>query len=106
MKNWKNFMYMIFDRFFSILVVTAMMKVIFCFYIQLSNLTYTTEVYDNSLNAGFFFLTYATIITGLYAIIYDYKTDKLILFTCNKGKYAMFYITIFLVYIIVLGAIF
>jgi hypothetical protein len=46
------------------------------------------------------------IVTGLYTIIYDYKTDKLILFTCSKGKYAMLYITIFLGYIIVLGAIF
>ena len=106
MKNWKNFLYMIFDRFFSILIITAMMKVIFCFYIQLSSLTYTAEVYDNSLNAGFFFLTYALIVTGLYTIIYDYKTDKLILFTCTKGKYAIFYITIFLAYIIVLGAVF
>jgi len=34
-------MYMIFDRFFAILIITAMMKVIFCFYVQLSNLTYT-----------------------------------------------------------------
>lgn len=97
---------MIFDRFFSILIITSMMKVIFCFYIQLSNLNYTAEVYDNSLNAGFFFITYCTIITGLYSIIYDYKTDKLILFTCNKGKYAIFYITIFLAYIILLGALF
>ena len=99
-------MYMIFDRFFSIFIITSMMKVIFCFYVQLSNLTYTAEVYDNSLNAGVFFLTYATIVTGLYSIIYDYKTDKLILFTCNKGKYAIFYITIFLTFIIVLGSVF
>lgn len=106
MKNWKNFLYMVFDRFFSILIITSMMKVIFCFYIQLSNLTYTAEVYDNSLNAGFFFLTYVVIVTGLYTIIYDYKTDKLILFTCTKGKYAMFYITIFLGYIVVLGAVY
>ena len=106
MKNWRNFLYMVVDRFFSILIITSMMKVIFCFYIQLSNLTYTAEVYDNSLNAGFFFLTYVVIVTGLYTIIYDYKTDKFILFTCAKGKYAMFYITIFLSYIIVLGAVF
>lgn len=99
-------MYMIFDRFFTIFIVTAMMKVVFCFYIQLSNLTYTAEVYDNSLNAGFFFISYATVITGLYAIVYDYKTDKLVLFTCNKGKYAMFYISIFLAFIILLGAIY
>ncbi len=97
---------MIFDRFFSILVITAMSKVIFCFYLQLSNLAYTAQIYDNSLNAGFFFLTYATIVTGLYAIVYDYKTDKLIVFTCNKGKYAIMYIFTFAGYIIILGALF
>ena len=99
-------MYMIFDRFFAILIVTAMMQIIFCFYLQLSNLTYTNEVFNNSLNAGFFFITYATIVTGLYAIVYDYKTDKLITFTCNKGKYAMFYIALYLAFIIVLGALY
>lgn len=97
---------MLIDRFLTILVVTAMMKIIFCFYIQLSNLSYTAEIYDNSLNAGFFFITYATIITGLYYIIYDYKSDKIIVYTCNKGKYAMFYIFLFVGFIVVLGAIF
>lgn len=99
-------MYMIFDRFFTILIVTAMMVIIFCFYVQLSNLSYNNEVFSNSLNAGFFFITYATIVTGLYAIIYDYKTDKLITFTCNKGKYAMFYIALYLTFIIILGAMY
>lgn len=51
-------------------------------------------------------MTYATIITGLYYIVYDYKNDKIIVFTCNKGKYAMLYIFTFVGYILVLGAIF
>lgn len=99
-------MYIIFDRFFAIFILTAMMQVIFCFYIQLSNLTYTNHVYSNSLNAGFFFLTYGTIVTGLYAIVYDYKTDKFVNFNCNKGKYAMFYIGLYLGFIIILGALY
>lgn len=39
-------------------------------------------------------------------MVYDYKNDKIIVFTCNKGKYAMFYIFTFVGFIIVLGAIF
>ncbi len=39
-------------------------------------------------------------------IVYDYKTDKLVVFTCNKGKYAIFYISIYLGFIVVLGAVF
>lgn len=61
-------------------------------------------MFNSSLNAGFFFLTYGTIVTGLYAIVYDYKTDKYVTFTCNKGKYAIFYIAIYLAFIIILGA--
>lgn len=97
---------MIFDRFFAIFIITAMMQIIFCFYIQLSNLTYTNHVFNDSLNAGFFFLTYGTIITGSYAIVYDYKTDKFITFNCNKGKYAIFYLALYLGFIIVLGALY
>lgn len=94
---------MIFDKFFTILIVTAMMKVIFCFFMQVSNFTYLTKIYDKSLNGAFFFVTYATIFIGLYMIIHDYKFDKAIVFACNKGKYAIIYIWIFLVYIITLG---
>jgi len=97
---------MIFDRFFCILIITAMMKVVFCFYVQLSNLKYLSESYDNSLNAAIFLLSFVTIVTGLYAIVYDYKTDKLILFRCNKGKYAIIYIFTFFGYIVLLGALF
>jgi hypothetical protein len=92
---------MLFDRFLAIGIVVEMMQVIFNLYVQLSNLSYTAELIDNSLNAGFFFLSYATIVAGLYCILYDYKSEKLILYTCNKGKYAIMYILIFLVFIII-----
>jgi hypothetical protein len=97
-------MYMLLDRFFTIFVLTSFMAVYFCFFLQVSNLTFTAEVYQNSLNAGFFMLVYASIIIGLYAIIYDYKGDKVIAFNCIKGKYAIMYICIFFAFILVIGS--
>lgn len=95
---------MIIDRFFAILIVTAIMKIIFCFFVQISQFKYLTQVYDTSLNGMFFFLTLMTIFVGLYIIVHDYKFDKVIVFTCNKGKYAIIYISIFMMYIVALGA--
>jgi hypothetical protein len=99
-------MYMLLDRFFAILILTSLMIIVFCFYLQFSNLTYSSEAMDNSLNASFFFLTYATLIIGLYTIVYDYKSERLIVFNCNKGKYYIFYVLIYFGYVSVLGAVF
>ena len=106
MKNWKNFMYMIFDRFFAYLIVSSFMPVFFFFFLQVSNLTFTAEVYDNSVNSGFFMLVYICIVCGLYSIVYDYKTDKLIQFNCQRGKYAIAYISLFFIFILTLGVTF
>jgi hypothetical protein len=52
-------------------------------------------------------------ICGVYLIIYDYKTDKLIVYNCNKGKFfynlgkmAIFYMLIYFFFIIILGSIY
>lgn len=83
-----------------------MQNIFFCFFIQFTNLIPIPPIYSITLNSFFCFLTFITIIIGLYSILYDYKSDKLITFHSNKGKYAIFYILNFLVYITILGSIY
>jgi hypothetical protein len=93
-------------------IIVQYQQVIFAFMVQASTLSSITY-YDMALNVSFLLISLSTIIIGLYYILYDYKVEKIINYNCNKGilciylgKFAIFYMCIYLAFIVLLGAIF
>jgi len=94
-------------------IITQVLQVIFTFMVQVSNSSPNSPSFNVSLNSFFSVITLFTMICGVYLIIYDYKTDKLIVYNCNKGKFfynlgkmAIFYMLIYFFFIIILGSIY